>query len=87
MLKPEFFLVFDHGGTCRVIDKGENRKNDGKLRNTNTGRAKGVDNAPGTREPGDFCEYETANKRSKRKILVVALNEHMPRGGVADQKS
>ena len=87
MLKTEVFLEFDHSLAGVIIDKGENSQYDSKLRNTNAGTAKGINNIPGMTKPGRLGKDEPANQGRKSETLIVALRENVAAGSITNQKT
>jgi len=68
------------------ISVRKNSKNNGELREAEATRAESVDNEPRVGEPSDFGENEAYNEGDISRILFVALDEDVVRGGETDKK-
>lgn len=64
----------------------KNGKNNGELGQTEAARAESVDNEPRVGEPSDFGENEAYNEGDISRILFVALDEDVVRGGKTDEE-
>ena len=83
----EIFAVLDDGLAGAVVNKSENSKDNGQLRDADAGVAKGVNDGPGMAKPGDFGEDQATGEGSKEKIVIVGLDKHVAGGGIADEES
>ncbi len=68
------------------ISVRKNSKNNGELREAEAARAESVDNEPRVGEPSDFGENEAYNEGDISRVLLVALDEDVVRGGETDEK-
>ena len=84
VLELELAAVLGDGAINLEKGEREDRKNDGELRDTESGRTDCIDNEPGMSKPGDFGEEKAKSHGHESVILLGALDEDMVGGGKAD---